>query len=344
MLDYAKKFNLDIKIGQMLMFGFKGINITDEWIKKIHNQISELHLGALLFVGYNIQDPMQTKLLTKYFKSASVEFPLLLAIDQEGGMVQRLNAKKGFEDYPSAEEVANKYSHDEAKELYNKMIINCKNYGFNFILAPVADLNINTESPVIGAVHRCFSSDPDIVTNYSGVFLEAASDNEVLSCLKHFPGHGSSRDDSHKDITDVTKTWKDAELIPYKNLIEVGFAKCIMSAHIFNSKIDPDYPASLSEKHLLKTLRKKLNFKGMIISDDMQMGAIHKHYSLEETVIKSIQAGNDMIMFSQFFNPEDDLPVKVVNIIKSAIEQNIISEKRINESFNRIMNLKKNIK
>jgi beta-N-acetylhexosaminidase len=338
-----KAYNLDIKIGQMLMFGFKGLSSDDSSIKKLYDQIKQYHLGSLLFVGHNIKDPVQLKLLTKFFKTAESGIPLFMAIDQEGGLVQRINSKKGFEDYPSAEEVGNSFSPDQAKELYNKMLYTCRNYGMNYILAPVADLKINPESPVIGAVHRCYSDKPEIVNRFTEIFIQCAKEQKVISCLKHFPGHGSSTEDSHKDFTDITKTWNSKELDPYKYLIEKDCIQSVMSGHLFNQSVDPDLPASLSEKHLNKLLRNDLNYSGLIITDDLQMGAVHKHYDLENMIIYAINAGNDILMFSQFFNYEEDLPVKIIEIIKNALKSKKIKESRIDEAFSRIIDLKNSL-
>jgi beta-N-acetylhexosaminidase len=173
--------------------------------------------------------------------------------------------------------------------------------------------------------------------------MKAVRDNGMLSCLKHFPGHGSAANDSHLGLTDVTKTWVSSELEPYRMLIKKNNIHSVMSSHIYNATIDSLYPASLSPNFIEKKLRKELNYNGVVISDDLQMGAISNYYSLEEIVIQSINAGNDILIFSQYFNPDIKLPEKVVQIIKDAVKSGKISEQRINESFERIIKLKKNL-
>jgi len=340
----VQDYTLDAKIGQMLMFGFRGKDVNEEWVQAIHGQITQYNLGGILLLGYNVRSPQQIDSLMTYLHSAPHQFPVLFGIDQEGGSVQRLSKSKGFTGFPSAQKVADSLTVDEAYDLYRDLAKECKQYGFNYILAPVVDVNVNPECPVIGALGRSFSSNPAVVSSYAGAFVRAIDKEGLLSCLKHFPGHGSANTDSHQGLTDVTQTWQPYELDPYTSLIGQGLARSIMSAHIYHAGVDSIYPASLSYQHIQMKLRTDMNYHGVVISDDLQMGAINNYYSLEEIVIQAIKSGSDILIFSQYFNPDQNLPLQVINIIKNAIATGEISEERINESFNRIIKMKQRIK
>jgi beta-N-acetylhexosaminidase len=163
--------------------------------------------------------------------------------------------------------------------------------------------------------------------------------------LKHFPGHGSSKDDTHFGIADVTNTWEERELKPYIELINSGDVDAIMSAHIVNKKLDPDgNPGTLSTPILTGILRNKLNYSGVVFSDDMQMMAITKHYGLEEAIRRAIIAGIDIMTFSNNISGSEERTVdKVHQIIKNFVQTGVITEDRINQSYKRVVELKKRI-
>ncbi|MFP4486619.1 MAG: glycoside hydrolase family 3 N-terminal domain-containing protein [Campylobacterales bacterium] len=323
---------IESKIGQMVMVGFHGVSQDDEWTQKIAQQLKDEKIVGVVFYGYNIEGTEQFKELVEYLRD--YDNKALYALDEEGGKVQRLVSSKGFENFPSAEYVADNLSIDEAYSLYTKIALELKKYGINYNFAPVVDLNVNPSSPAIGALHRSYSEDVEKVVEFSAEFIKAHKSKGVLTSLKHFPGHGSAMGDTHKGITDVTGLWSEIELEPFKRLIDKNLAESIMSAHIIDRRVD-ELPASLSKKWLDK-LRVDMGYDGVIISDDLQMGAIAKEFSLEETVIKAINAGNDILLFSNYFNPDPDLPEKVTKIIKKALTEGRISKAQIEKSLKRI--------
>jgi len=339
----SSEANLDEQIGQMLLFGFKGLNVDDNWVQTFTQQITDLNIGGVLVLSYNVKSPTQLDSLMNHFKQIKSNLPILYAIDQEGGKVQRLSPQKGFQGFPSAQYTAENLCLEEAYNSYYELANECKDYGFNLILAPVVDLNINPQSPAIGNLERSYSNNPMIVSSYATAFINAIKDNGLISCLKHFPGHGSASNDSHLDITDVTQTWSEIELDPYITLINQNLAQAIMSAHIFNTNIDENYPSSLSDSFINNLLRNELQYDGVVITDDLQMGAIQNYYELEDTIIKSINAGSDILIFSQYFEPNIELPTIVHNIIKNAVQSKTISKKRIEQSYYRIKQLKNQI-
>jgi beta-N-acetylhexosaminidase len=339
-VKYGSEPSLETKIGQMIMLGFAGTDSDNiELISK--EQIADGEIGGILILPSNIVDCAQLQGLIKDIKSIPTVYPLLVAIDQEGGRVSRLNKAKGFMDFPSHKEVARTRMPREAFLLYLRMAGIVKELGINLNLAPVVDLDINPDSPAVGKMDRSFSANPDIVYTYARQFIVAHRKMGVLTALKHYPGHGSAKDDSHLGLVDITGTWKKSELIPYRTLIKKGLADTVMCAHVVNSDIDDKYPASLSVRHIEENLRESLGFDGVIITDDLQMKAISNMYTLEEVVINSVNAGCDILLFANYFNSDSEMARKVKEIIIRAARDGKIKRERIEESFRRIMELKK---
>jgi beta-N-acetylhexosaminidase len=205
----------------------------------------------------------------------------------------------------------------------------------------VVDVNVNPENPVIGGMGRSFSADEKIVSEEARAFIDGQHEYGIVTAIKHFPGHGSSRSDSHKGLADVSDTYQDRELIPYQELIGDGSADMVMVAHIVNKKIDPEYPATLSSRFIDDILRKRLGFKGVVVSDDMDMGAITKYYGFKEAIVRAINAGCDMLVISNNGNVYNEMaPYQAVDIIFKAIKDKDIPLKRIMESSLRIEKLK----
>ena len=333
------------KIGQMLIVGFRGIEANED--SSIIKAIKELNLGGVILfdrdnpsngeVERNIKNPEQTKNLINQLK----EYPsLFIAVDAEGGLINRLKEKYGFENIPSAEEMG-KGSLEETKENALKLGKTLKELGFNLDFAPVVDVNTNPQNPVIGKLERSFSDDENAVFNHALSFIAGLHQNNIITSIKHFPGHGSSSTDSHLGMVDVTNSYQEKEIIPYQKLIEGGYSDIVMTAHIINRNIDPEYPATLSPIFLKNILRDNLNFQGVIISDDMQMNAIVDNYGFEESIIKAINAGCNILIISnngKTYN-EDDF-YRAVNTIFEAVKNGEIKEDTINDSYQKIQSLK----
>jgi beta-N-acetylhexosaminidase len=163
----------------------------------------------------------------------------------------------------------------------------------------------------------------------------------VATCAKHFPGHGSARGDTHVGFVDVTTTWHERELVPFQRLIEAGLCDAIMSAHVFNAKLDPERPATLSRAVLTGILRERLGFRGVVLSDDMEMGAISSRYGLENSVPAALEAGVDVLCFGNNLSFDPDIAPKAIEILARAVEAGRISEQRIEESYQRVLALKR---
>jgi beta-N-acetylhexosaminidase len=228
----------------------------------------------------------------------------------------------------------------DPKESYKEAVLMggmLKDCGININLAPVVDININPKNPIISSLERSFSSDPKVVVNCAAMFMEGLHEKGIMSCLKHFPGHGSSMHDTHVETADVTKLFKyDDELYPYKMLC--GSTDLVMTSHVFNSNIDPEYPASMSKK-TIDILRNELHFDGVVITDAIYMKALSSHFTIDKICEQCLLAGNDIILINASI--ENTIPY-IENIIAKAKEDKIMLA-RIEESFKRVMALKSKV-
>ena len=340
---------LEHKIGQMLMVGFHGTSATKN--SQICKDIKQYNIGAVILFDYNpvnknepknIANRAQLKKLTSELQACSKDGKLLIAVDQEGGRVQRLKSKYGFYGkFPKASDVV-KMDQSQIKSTYTKISRELKSVGINYDLAPVVDLDINNRNHVIHGLGRSFGKDPKVVAGYAGTFIDAMHHYGVLTSLKHFPGHGSSVGDTHKGYVDVTKLWKKVELEPYRLLKEK--ADTVMVAHVFNKRLDSKYPATLSKKTVNGKLRNELGYKGVVITDDLQMGAISKKYGLKNTLRLAINAGDDILLFGNQLDPKKVVTSKkLVDTIVSLVKQGKVSKASITNSYNRIQRLKRKL-
>jgi len=321
---------LEDKISNLFLIGFEGKSVP----KKLCSYLKLHPLGGVILFGKNISSPLQLKRLSNDLKTCS-KYPLLIAIDEEGGAVQRLSSKNGFFDTPSAKKISS-MEEDKARYYFRKMAKTLKEEGINLNLAPSVDLSINPKNSVIVQRGRSFGKSPKIVEKFASIFIEEMKKEGVISSLKHFPGHGSSLGDSHKGFVDVSWFWQKRELEPFLNLK----ADMIMSAHIFNSHIDPLYPATLSKKTL--SILRKNGFKGVIISDDMQMGAISSNYSQKDAFALALNAGVDILLIGNQLSKPQSID-ELVNEVKELVYANIVSKERINEANDMIVRLKSHL-
>lgn len=337
----APDVSLAAKIGQMIMVGFRG-----RWVdanSTIVQSIADGLIGSVVLFGRNVESPGQLQALTATLRDASPT-PLLVAIDQEGGWVARLQRGFGIVTNYSAQYLGAGNQLELTRTQGESTAQRLAELGINLNLAPVVDLNTNPSNPVIGRYERSYSADPAIVTAQARTVIEAHRAQKVFCTLKHFPGHGSSHGDTHYGYVDVTDSWNVTELSPYAALIGEQQCDVIMTAHIFNATLDPDYPATLSTNVITGLLREKLGFGGVVISDDMQMGAIANQYNLETAVRLAVTAGVDIIAFSNNipFSRGADAN-RLHTIITGLVEEGVISPERIDLSYQRIMHLKRQL-
>ncbi|MDB5526781.1 MAG: glycosyl hyrolase, family 3 [Rhizobium sp.] len=330
-------------IGQMVLVGFSGDSLKDEGYKNVLKQAENGEITGVIYLKRNIKNERTVQSLNNHLQ-AVVRDPLLISIDQEGGRIQRLTNAIGFKNTPSAAKVASTMNEAAAYEVYSELAGDLAALGFNLNFGPVVDLNINPANPIIGSIGRSYSADPQEVIKYATAFVQAHRVNKVLTALKHFPGHGSSIGDSHKGSADVTKTWNEAELDPYKALIAMGDVDMIMSSHVINRKLSKGaVPSSLSRATLTTVLRGNLHFEGVVISDDMQMDAIASTRSFEDSVRQAVLAGNDILVFANDKHPDPLIPEKIAKLLVKEANENDNMLSRIKESYFRIVALKKKI-
>jgi len=215
--------------------------------------------------------------------------------------------------------------------------------GVNLNFAPVADVDVNPQSPAIGALERSFSADPDIVALHAHAYCQGLLSQGVLPCLKHFPGHGSATVDSHLGLTDISKTWTPAELRPYEMLIPLGASPLIMTGHLFLKRFDEAHPSTLSSAVLTGLLRQRRGFDGVIVSDDMQMRAITGHYGLEEALVLAVEAGVDILVFGNNLDYDPEIVSKAIGILVKAVQEGRLSRERIEASHGRILAAKQQL-
>jgi len=344
--DPNGEVSLDFKIGQMLMVGFRGQTVDET--HPIVQDIRDRHLGSVVLFDYdtisaqyarNIASPEQLKALTTALQSVAAT-PLLISTDQEGGLVNRLRERYGFPPTLSHQALGQINDPAVTRARAGAMAQTLAVAGVNLNLAPVVDLNLNPSNPAIGLYERSFSADPQIVIAQAQAFIEAHHAAGLLCTLKHFPGHGSSTADTHLGIVDVTQTWSRTELEPYATLIAAGQADAVMTAHVFNAALDPDYPATLSKPVITDLLRGELGYDGVVITDDMQMGAIRAQYGFETAIQKTIEAGVDIIAIANNLVYEEDVAARTVALIKNLVAAGTISAERIDQSYARIQRLK----
>ncbi len=335
--------SLDIKIGQMILIGFAGTSVDSAVLKDIEKG----KVGSIIIFEKNIPKTNSFVALKKinwtYQHAAAI--PLFISIDQEGGKVNRLKDKYGFPKSITAFEMGKNASLDSVRFYSEATASTLAGLGINVNFAPVVDLIANLDNPIIAKFGRGFSANEDSVTIMAKEVIKKHREMNVITALKHFPGHGSSLADTHLGVADVTNTWNERELKPYQSLIDSGYADAIMTSHIVNMNLDKTgKPGTLSYDMLTEMLRNQLHFNGVIFTDDMQMHAITENYGLEEAIRLAINGGVDIMTFSNNIQGSDVRTVdRVHEIIKKMVADGVIKKERIDESFKRIMKLKERL-
>lgn len=343
-----ESMTLEEKIGQLFIIRPDALNtnLTSEQINDptkygvtelditMQKTLKKYHIGGVAMFGKNISTPPQlTTFIDTMQKQSAI--PLFVGVDEEGGSVSRIANSPNFDvpKFDSMQKIGETGNTENARNVGVVVGKYLKLYEFNLDLAPVADTNTNPENIVIG--DRSFGKDPSLVAKMVNAEISGLHDSGIISCVKHFPGHGDTKGDTHTGYVSIDKTWdelKKCELIPFVNSLSI--TDMVMVSHITAPNVTTDnLPASLSAEMIEGKLRKELGYEGVVISDSMVMGAITKEYSSSESSVKAIQAGVDIILM-----PEDF--VDAYNGILTAVKNGIISEERIDESVLRILKLK----
>lgn len=335
--------SLDEKIGQMIMIGIndrKSLLANDSLVTEIKSG----KMGGIILFEKNISNTNAAATIKTLIADMQsyASTPLFISIDEEGGKVHRLKEKYGFVSMPSAGYLGNLNNIDTTIYYTTRLATELRELGFNLNYAPCLDLATNPNNPIIAKVGRSYSAVPAIVSAHASASINAHHTQGVKTIVKHFPGHGSSMSDSHLGIVDVTNQWNIIELLPYKTLIDSGSIDAVMTAHIINEHLDASkLPGTLSKVIVTDILRTMLGYKGVVFSDDMQMYAISKNYGLENAIKLSILAGVDVLVFGNNVSVTDRIKASEIHaIIKKLVISGEIPESRINQAYERIMELK----
>lgn len=306
-----------IQVGQLLISGFRGTKAPDPDVETVRRYLENGSLGGVILLGRNIRSPEQLIKLTQILRTSSEVEPII-CIDQEGGRAGRVGMQNGFLNWGSAADIAQSgRNNSEILDYYATRAQQLRDAGVNLNLGPVLDLNTNPFNPVIGMLGRSYGQTVEQVVRFGELFVRAHRSVGLMTCLKHFPGHGSSRADSHQRMADVTQTWSAKEIAPFEMLVKAGFADTLMNAHLVHAELSdkPNWPTSLS-KRSVEEIRHGLGFAGPIIVDDMQMGAITNYYDPGEAAVSALAAGNSLLIYSNF---KKEFRVEQIRTVEAAI-------------------------
>lgn len=335
-------------VGSMLMLGFRGTEEADDPV--FWKALREGRVGhALLFDKNmadggprNIRSPEQVRALTAALRRTA-PLPPFIAVDDEGGNVRRCKPAYGFSALPSAA-VMGRDRPERTWARAERLGRELHSVGINVDLAPVADVNTNPGNPIIARLGRSFSPNPQTVALHAWAFGQGLAAEGVIPVLKHFPGHGSSRFDTHLGTADITETWQTAELQPFQECFSAGWPGMVMVGHVSHRGMDPRLPASLSSAVIEDLLRGRMGWQGVVISDDLMMDAVARRFTLEQIVLLAVAAGNDILVFgNNTAHPDPDLPDKVHAAFMKLVRNGSIPLWRVRQSWERIEALRRTL-
>ncbi len=334
---------LNPRLGELLLVGFHGTALQDN--ADLDRLLCETRVAGVILFARNIVDAAQTARLTRDLTArarACTGRPLLVAVDAEGGQVMRLGPAAGWtatlshQDLGQAGDLAQ--TELEARRIGGML----RDAGINWNLAPVIDVGYNPANPVIVGVGRSFGANPKLVAAQARAYIAGMHAAGILTAVKHFPGHGSSVDDSHAGFVDVTDTARpDVELVPYRLLLAEGVVDAVMTAHVFNRHLDAWVPATLSRPTIDGVLRSELGWRGVVVSDDMRMGAIEQHYGAGDAAVRALRAGVDLILIADDRLPGDrSASAETLEAIRRALRRGRLPAGQVDEALARIAALR----
>ena len=325
-------------IGQLFTLGFTGLQVVQD----LRELVDYIQPGGFVLFKRNVSEPAAIRSLTDALQLLPKEFPSFISVDQEGGTVARLRTP--FTEFPGNRALlhaylAEKLSTAAAEEQARIFAHELQMVGINWDYAPVLDVDSNPKNPVIGK--RSFSSDVAEVCTLGVAFAKSLEANGVLSCGKHVPGHGNTSLDSHVDLPvedTPLATLREREFKPFKAYAEARLA-ALMTAHVVYKTLDPNFPATLSEIVLQQIVRSEIKFQGMLVTDDMEMKAIDERYGIEDSTVKAVVAGNDIVLICH----TPDKQRRAYAALVAEDKKSRIVSRRIDDALGRIMKAKKRI-
>jgi beta-N-acetylhexosaminidase len=333
--------SLESKIARLIVVGFRGSRLDQTpWLT---TALRTTGLGGVILFDRdqltgahrNVISPDQVRTLVNDLRAAAGARPIIVSVDQEGGLVTRLSPEHSFPPLASEADIG-RGSATAAKTWAKTMATTLANAGMNLNFAPVVDLNVNPTSPAIGALDRSFSADPAVVVRMATIEIDALRAAGVRSTLKHFPGIGSSTTNTDFGVADVTKTWSRTELEPFRRLIAAGTADLVMAGHVVNGQLDPDRPASLSKAVVTDLLRGELGWAGVVVTDDLQAAAITRHFGRDDAVILALEAGNDLLLLANQQVYDKGVVDRVIGVVVAAVRSGRLPESRVDEAYGRV--------
>jgi beta-N-acetylhexosaminidase len=329
-------------IAGLLIVGFRGMTVTEAGA--VADAIANDGLGGVILFDRdqanggprNVRSPKQLRALTAGLQALAGDRRLFIAIDQEGGRVARLTPTTGFPKVVSEASIGKLDDEAAATEWGRLIATTLASVGVNLNLAPVVDMNVNPRNPAIGALDRSFSADPSVVTKLAIAEIRAHHESSIATALKHFPGLGSATANTDFGVADVTKTWSRTELEPFRAIIDSGVADAVMAGHLVNRTLDPDHPASLSHAIVTDLLRGELGWDGVVITDDLEAGAITSSFGTEEAIALAIEAGNDLLLLANQQGYDPRVATKTIDTIEGLVRSGRISAARLEESRGRV--------
>jgi beta-N-acetylhexosaminidase len=329
-------------IAGLLVVGFRGMTVAEDG--PVSDAIARDGLGGVILFDRdqgtgsprNVQSPQQLRALTAGLQGLAGQRRLIVAIDQEGGRVARLTPASGFPKIASEASIG-RLDNEGAATTWGRLIATTlASVGVNLNLAPVVDLDVNPRNPAIGALDRSFSADPAIVTKLALAEIRAHHESSIATALKHFPGLGSATANTDFGVADVTKTWSRTELEPFRAIVVSGVADLVMAGHLVNRNLDPDHPASLSRAIVTDLLRGELAWDGVVITDDLEAGAITSAFGAEEAIALAIEAGNDLLLLANQQSYDPNVAARTIDTIEGLVRSGRISAARLEESRGRV--------
>ena len=322
------------KAGQRLMVGFQGHEASADVKKMIH----DYGAGSVILFARNVASPEQVAELVRELQAeardAGQELPLLVAVDQEGGRVARMRAP--WTVWPPMRAVGRQGSEDVARKVGEALAAELHACGIRLDFAPIVDVDTNPKNPIIG--DRSFGSDPDLVGRLGAAMIRGLQDSGMAACAKHFPGHGDTDVDSHLELPAIEHSrarLEEVELPPFRKAIEAGVAS-IMTAHVVVRELDDSVPATLSPRVIDGLLRRELKYDGVIVSDDLEMKAVAKHWAPGPSAVLAAQAGCDLLPVCA----THDMQVGALEGLVKAVESGEIAWKAMDAACARIRRLK----
>ena len=286
---------------KLIITGFRGTTTSDPEVRSILRYLEADQIAGVLLLKRNIVSPEQVLKLSLAFREASARVPII-AIDQEGGSIARLDASNGFSDWMSAAEMSSSDMTDE--EIFEYYLVRARemmSVGINLNFGPVLDLNVNPLNPIIGMFGRSFGKTSATVVRLASTFVQVHRAVGIMTCAKHFPGHGSSVSDSHLAVTDINSTWSEEELRPFREMSSLGNLDCLMTSHVILRRFSDDgtRPVSLSRKGV-DAARTELGYSGPIVTDDLQMRAITSGFTQEAAAVAAVNAGHTFLVYANY--------------------------------------------